>query len=999
MTSTDTERDELGRLEYTPGSLIHARGRDWLVLPGSTRMAILARPVGGTDAETGMLIPAVENVQPASFLPPTLADRGDSASAALLRDALRLSFRHAAGPFRSFGSLAVSPRNYQLVPLQMALSLDPVRLLIADGVGIGKTIEAGLIAAELLACGDAERLVVLCSPQLAVQWQAELRTKFGITAELLLPSTATRLRRGVVGDQSLFTHYPYLVVSTDYVKQKSRRDEFALYCGDLVIVDEAHSTVGMTNKSSTSIERYRLVRTLADRSDRHMILLTATPHSGDHIQWTNLIGLLKEEFGDFPESLSGDVNRGLRERLARHFIQRDRSTIASFLTEETPFPTRIPGEATYRATPDYEALINEVIDFGREQVLAPGDATGASRQRQRVRWWQLLGFLRALSSSPAAAAATLGKASGLLAIGEQADSDDAPPESASAKGDKATLARIDEAAAPAVMDVSDDDAEGETIDEVLGTDTDDESLADDEDGYKAAMALFAQRARALEGPKEDAKLRAVTKIVTDLVAQGHNPILFCRFIDTAQYVAAHLSTVPALKSVGARVEDVTGRLTPDERDLRVKDLTSHDGPRVLVATDCLSEGINLQAGFDAVIHYDLAWNPTRHEQREGRVDRFGQTAPEVRTVTYYGSNVPVDGVVLDVLIRRHERIKRATGVVVSVPQSSTAAQAALWEALILRQGQNRAAAPTLFDFVEQDFTDQDFEVQWESNAKEEARSRSLFSQGRLEPAAIEAALAAVRDSLGGPADAKTFTVQALTRLGVPMVPVTDAVGGGFTVRVIDVPRPVQDQWPVAMNRKPALRFREYGTPLPGEAMLTRTDPYVESLARYVLDAALDPNLPTANRPAHRASVITTTAVEVRTVLLVARYRIQLELPGTKVPKREIADHADFLAYRDTLDGQREWLEPDEVTSLLSASASASTNSDLAADQLQDALDNLTVLADVLVARGERAAQQLTEQHAAVRTALGSKARSINATLLPPADVLGVYVYLPDRGSR
>src|SRR5665811_705830 len=91
---------------------------------------------------------------------------------------------------------------------------------------------------------------------------------------------------------------------------------------------------------------------------------------------------------------------------------------------------------------------------------------------------------------------------------------------------------------------------------------------------------------------------------------------------------------------------------------------------LLVATDCLSEGVNLQEGFTAVIHYDLAWNPTRHEQREGRVDRFGQTAENVKAVTYYGSDNLIDGVVLDVLIRRHAAIKKSTGVSVSVPVDS-----------------------------------------------------------------------------------------------------------------------------------------------------------------------------------------------------------------------------------------------------------------------------------------------------------------------------------------
>ena len=142
-------------------------------------------------------LPEFDDPTPAVFAPPTVDDRGDASRARLLRDGLRLSFQATGGPFRSFAKLAVTPRNYQLVPLMMATAQDTTRLLIADGVGIGKTVEAGLIMAELLATGDAERLAVLCSPQLAPQWRAELQTKFGIDAQLLLPSTVNRLQRGV----------------------------------------------------------------------------------------------------------------------------------------------------------------------------------------------------------------------------------------------------------------------------------------------------------------------------------------------------------------------------------------------------------------------------------------------------------------------------------------------------------------------------------------------------------------------------------------------------------------------------------------------------------------------------------------------------------------------------------------------------------------------------------------------------------------------------------
>ena len=134
------------------------------MLPDSTDELLMLRPVGGLDEEITGVLPAVEPVESATFRLPSREDLGDFTSGRLLRDAARLSTRAAAGPFRSFGRIAVEPRPYQLVPLMMALQLDPVRMLIADDVGIGKTIEAGLIARELLDRGEIHRLTVLCPP-------------------------------------------------------------------------------------------------------------------------------------------------------------------------------------------------------------------------------------------------------------------------------------------------------------------------------------------------------------------------------------------------------------------------------------------------------------------------------------------------------------------------------------------------------------------------------------------------------------------------------------------------------------------------------------------------------------------------------------------------------------------------------------------------------------------------------------------------------------------
>src|SRR6266704_2304336 len=205
-------------MSFAVGSLVKARGREWVVLPESAEDLLVLRPLGGTEDEvTGIYLP-LEPVEPATFALPDSSQPGDYRSCRLLRDAVRLGFRSSAGPFRAFARIAVEPRPYQLVPLLMALKLDPVRLLVADDVGIGKTIEACLVAKELIDRGEAERLVVLCPPQLAEQWQAELQDKFHLDAELVLPGTAARLERRCTLGESIFERYPYVVISTDFIK-------------------------------------------------------------------------------------------------------------------------------------------------------------------------------------------------------------------------------------------------------------------------------------------------------------------------------------------------------------------------------------------------------------------------------------------------------------------------------------------------------------------------------------------------------------------------------------------------------------------------------------------------------------------------------------------------------------------------------------------------------------------------------------------------------------
>ncbi|HPH95533.1 MAG TPA: DEAD/DEAH box helicase, partial [Anaerolineaceae bacterium] len=389
-------------MTYTVGSLVKARGREWVVLPESKDDLLVLRPLGGSEDEvTGIYIP-LEKVESATFDLPDATQIGDYRSARLLRDAVRLGFRSSAGPFRSFARIGFEPRPYQLVPLLMALKLDPVRMLVADDVGIGKTIEAGLVARELLDRGDIQRLAVVCPPPLAEQWQSELREKFHIEAELVLASTAARLERDLSLGESLFEHYPFVIVSMDYIKTDRRREEFKRACPEFVIVDEAH-TCAFGAGSSARHQRHEMVKSLAQDRSRHMILVTATPHSGNEQAFRSLLGFLDDKFTDLPENLTGDENLQHRKNLARHFIQRRRADIRSYMQAETPFPVREDREETYKLSGGYKSLFERVLAYARESVL---DKSGG-QFHQRVRWWSALALLRSLASSPAAAAATL----------------------------------------------------------------------------------------------------------------------------------------------------------------------------------------------------------------------------------------------------------------------------------------------------------------------------------------------------------------------------------------------------------------------------------------------------------------------------------------------------------------------------------------------------------------------------------------------------------------
>jgi superfamily II DNA or RNA helicase len=953
---------------FQPGSLIRLRDRDWIVLPESRDQVLHLRPLGGADEDATLVYLPVEPTppQPATFAPPDPKAGGSQASGLLLRDALRLKLRAGAGPFRSFGHLAFEPRAYQLVPLLMALKLDPVRLLIADGVGIGKTIEAGLIARELLDRGEISRFTVICPPHLCEQWQKELASKFNLHGEVVRTGTASRLERGLPAGASLFDVHPYTIVSLDYIKSDRRRDEFLRACPELVIVEEAHTCVQTGTEARH--QRYKLLKGLAEHPTRHMLLLTATPHSGHDTAFDNLLALLNPVFSGL-SAMSEGKRRELRDQLAAHLVQRQRPDIDEW-RDATVFPDRQCKEATYSLTGAWGQLFEDVVRYARGMVKA---AEGKERLQQRMSWWAALALLRCISSSPAAAALALRtrwRAVAGLSEDQQVE-------------------EIDRQGTETVFDG--EDLEMLTADENVPAGVPETILESSPEGGE--LLALIDRADRLRGPAEDPKLAELIRQVKGLLNKGFNPVIFCRYIATAHYVAEHLA-----REVGTahlKVECVTGELTSEEREEKVDALGEFDR-RVLVATDCLSEGINLQSLFDAVIHYDLSWNPTRHEQREGRIDRFGQPRPVVRALMVYGADNPVDGAVLQVILRKAERIRRALGVTVPMPSDNTAVTQAIMKMVLLRQGSVLDPRQQQFDFGE---IDRQVETAWESAREKALQSRTIFAQRRLRPADVLPEWRKANQILGGPDEVERFLARAAERLGAPL----DKTHSGAILPIPHLPAAIKERLAGAGFAK-SLRLA-FRAPIPaGAEFVHRSHPLVALIADEVVERALaEPPLAGSATgdalPASRCGALFTSAVTERTVVLLLRLRCQITLElrigGKYQSARHLLAEECLMVAVQGVEKLR-LLEEQEAIALMEAPPMPGRNMapEQRARQIQAVLDDLPRLQPHLETLARRRADELHQDHQRVRDASEVKGRRYLVAPCLPVDLIGVYILIP-----
>ena len=943
-------------MRFNPGSLVRVRDREWVVMPSEDEDLLLIKPLGGGDDEiAGIYLPlgfTEDKITPAEFPIPTQKDMGDLNTAQLLYDAARLAFRNGAGPFRALAKLSFRPRAYQMVPLIMALRQNPVRLLIADDVGVGKTIEALLVMRELLERRIICRFAVICLPHLCEQWQSEIRDKLDLNAVILRSNTQARLDRDIQGDTSVYEYYPFQVISVDYIKSDARRAVFVEQCPDMVIVDEAHTCARPAGARAGQQQRYHLISRIAARPEQHLMLLTATPHSGKPEEFHSLLGLLKPEFEtmDLPKA-----ERKERRRLAAHFVQRRRANIEKWMGEETPFPKRDPGEFDYELSPQYLEFFNDILEFARKMLR---DQPGSSRQK-RVHYWTALALMRGVMSSPAA---------GVDMLNNRLEKLDSPTEGTDLPYENPILDND--------FGILNDFAQAQLAEPVAWT-----------EHQKRKIRELAGRLQSLSGLTHDFKAAYTEMIVDDWLKAGFNPVVFCRYIATAKYLGGLLESSLKKRHGGLDLQVVTSE-DPDEiRKTRIEGM-GKSGKRILVATDCLSEGVNLQDYFTSVLHYDLPWNPNRLEQREGRVDRFGQQAPVVKAYLLYGRDNPIDGVVLDVILKKVREIRKSTGIAIPFPEKSQTILDTVLHSVLLNPERTKAYRPQkplqLNLFQEPDVIEKDklgVSRMIEEAAGRERASRTMFAQYAIKAEEIEEDLKEVDEAIGDPQAVEAFVVNTLThpmgvqiskdRMGYKLY--TTNLSGGLKSAL-------PDDHVVSVS---------FDSPTPeGYLYLGRNHPFVELLCQFVMAETLN----RGRYSAARGAVIRCREVEIKTTILLFRVRNVIEQRQSQ--HQLVAEEMLLWGYCGSPDRQ-DFLDGKKAKALLqSARSSANMSPQARATFFENELALLPSLKKKFDAVAEQRALKLVAAHERFSKLMDQKKFQVVYPVLP-MDILGLYILLPD----
>lgn len=523
-----------------------------------------------------------------------------------------------ASPFHG----AIQVDDFQLVPLLKALQMPRVSLLIADDVGLGKTVEAGLILAELLLRRRIRRVLVICPASLCGQWQQEMKDKFALSFDAVNRESTHALRKRLGLDANPWRTFPRIITSYYYLKQPDVLEEFRAACRtpegsshlpwDLLIVDEAHNLTPAAYGEDSDLAK--MLGQLTPFFE-HKLFLTATPHNGHTRSFTGLL----ERLDPVRFSQTDEIKSGERAQIEQVVIRRLKSEINA-RSNPKRFCERTPEAIPLSLSPEERQLAESFQEF-RTKVRSL--IAGGKRNEQLAGAFAVEILGKRLLSSPVAFADSWHRYRQGLAMAEAA-------EAAEVRAAERTVRE----------DTGDDrEAEGRTNHAVktvgawlkpLAEQLAEECCAIDQ----ALAALNLGQADVTPDnrrPSHDVRYEALCRLIDDKVRvgtewrDGERLIVFTEYKTTLDYLKARLR---ARYPEAGRIRVLYGSMN-DPREGTREDLIArfndpHDPVRVLIATDAASEGLNLQETARYVLHVDVPWNPARIEQRNGRLDRHGQ---------------------------------------------------------------------------------------------------------------------------------------------------------------------------------------------------------------------------------------------------------------------------------------------------------------------------------------------------------------------------------------
>jgi superfamily II DNA/RNA helicase len=496
----------------------------------------------------------------------------------------RIKNELAAGILSSIGD-SILPLPHQIYALQRAISGPKIRYLLADEVGLGKTIEAGLIIKELKTRGLVKRVLVVCPKSLVTQWHREMLDKFGEKYNIILPEDYDTIRR-LYGEGRVYEHFAQVICPLDSIKPLEKRAGWdqarienynnerinaIIEAGwDLVVIDEAHRVAG----SSGEVARHKLGSALAKTSP-YLLLLTATPHSGKTEPFLRLVRLLDDTA--FP-----DIRAITKEQVAPYIIRTEKREAIDHEGNRLFKDRHV--KVIEAAWEERHSLQRKLYELVTDYV-----AHGYNRAIKEKKHY--LGFLmvlmqRLVTSSTAAIRESIEKRIAVL---------------------EAQETRVSRYSLEDLLELGVEEA----IDDVIATQTLD--LKKELRELKDILVV----AKQAEYQYRDAKFELLLDLLNGLFSEdeARKVIIFTEFVATQNYLKA------ILEKQGFAVSVLNGSLEIDERNAVLREF--RESKQVLISTDAGGEGLNLQFA-NIVINYDLPWNPMKIEQRIGRVDRIGQ---------------------------------------------------------------------------------------------------------------------------------------------------------------------------------------------------------------------------------------------------------------------------------------------------------------------------------------------------------------------------------------